>query len=67
VIESGGATVTTVIDSDFEADCCGVAASVTVSETLNVPAVVGVPAMSPVDALIERPAGNPLADQLYGV
>jgi hypothetical protein len=34
---------------------------------LNVPAVAGVPEITPVDALIARPAGNPLADQLYGV
>ncbi len=43
-----------------------VAASTTVTVTVEVPAVVGVPEMTPVPALIVRPAGSPVADQLYG-
>jgi len=40
------------------------AASLTVTTTLLlVPAVVGVPLITPVDALIVRPAGWPLTDQ----
>src|SRR5438552_1915982 len=35
--------------------------------TVEVPAVVGVPAMSPVVALIVRPAGSPLAPKLVGL
>jgi nitrate reductase beta subunit len=35
--------------------------SVAVTVTLGLPAVVGVPEISPVDELIDRPAGSPLA------
>ena len=35
--------------------------SVAVTVTLLVPAVVGVPEMSPVEELIDSPAGRPLA------
>jgi hypothetical protein len=41
--------------------------SVTVIDAVNVPVTVGVPVIAPVDALIFRPVGRPLADQLYGV
>ena len=35
--------------------------SVAVTVTLEVPAVVGVPVISPVEELIDRPAGSPVA------
>jgi hypothetical protein len=38
--------------------------SVTVNTTEDVPAVVGVPEMAPVDESMLRPAGNPVADQV---
>jgi hypothetical protein len=78
IVADGGATVTdatgagggggagaTVSVNDFETDCGGLAASLTVTETLNVPAMDAVPAMEPVEELIERPAGKPSADQVY--
>ena len=43
----------------------GVLESVTVIEGVLVPAAVGVPEIAP-DELIERPAGSPVADQVYG-
>ena len=46
----------------------GVVESVTVTTTLLlVPAVCGVPLITPVDELIDKPDGRPVADQLYGV
>src|SRR4051812_40176222 len=42
------------------------AASWAVTVTLDVPAVVGVPEMTPLDALSDRPAGSPVAVQVYG-
>src|SRR4051794_20659677 len=45
----------------------GLVLSVAVTVTLYVVAVVGVPEITPVEALIARPAGRPVADQLYGV
>ena len=36
--------------------------SVAVTVTRYVPAVVGVPVMEPVDELIDRPGGKPVAD-----
>jgi hypothetical protein len=36
--------------------------SVAVTVTLYVPAVVGVPEIRPVDELIDRPGGRPLAE-----
>src|SRR5437773_6549069 len=44
----------------------GVALSVTVAVTEKVPAVVGVPEMTPLDALIVRPGGSPVAANVYG-
>ena len=41
--------------------------SVTVTVTENVPDAVGVPDMTPLAALIVKPAGNPVADHAYGV
>ena len=42
------------------------AASFAVTVTFEVPAVVAVPEIVPVEALIDRPAGRPVADQEYG-
>src|SRR5256885_6254316 len=42
------------------------ALSRTVAVTEKVPAVVGVPGMTPLDALIDRPAGSPVAEKGYG-
>jgi len=54
-----------VRESVAEAVCCGVPESFTMTVTLAfVTAVVGVPVIAPVDALIESPAGNPEADQV---
>ena len=41
--------------------------SVTVTLALKAPETVGVPLITPVDEAIVRPAGNPVAVQLYGV
>ena len=38
-----------------------------VSETLKVPAIVGVPVIAPVDAFSVKPVGNPVADQVVMV
>jgi hypothetical protein len=69
VMESGvtaGAMVTEKVAEAVPA--VGVAESVTVTMTDDeVPAVVGVPVMAPVDESMLRPAGNPVADQVYGV
>src|SRR5689334_9480487 len=43
------------------------AESVAVTVTDDVAAVVGVPLMRPDELLIDRPAGRPVADQVYGV
>jgi hypothetical protein len=42
----------------------GAALSVTVTVTELVPAALGVPVICPVPALMLKPAGNPVADQL---
>src|SRR6185369_9211466 len=42
------------------------ALSVAVTVTFEVPAVVAVPEIVPVEELIDRPAGRPEADQVYG-
>ncbi len=47
--------------------CAGVVESVTVIDTVLVPAVVGFPLMAPLAASIVRPAGRPVADHVYGV
>ncbi len=47
--------------------CAGAVESVTVIDTVLVPAVVGVPLIAPVDASMVNPAGRPVADQVYGV
>ncbi len=41
--------------------------SFTVTFAVLVPEAVGVPLMTPVEALIVSPAGRPVADQVYGV
>jgi hypothetical protein len=43
----------------------GLVESVTVIEGVLVPAAVGVPEIAP-EELMLRPAGNPVADQVYG-
>src|SRR4051794_19285196 len=56
--------------STSESGCVSVppAASVTMRLTLYVPALaVGVPEITPVLELIDRPEGRPVADQVYGV
>jgi hypothetical protein len=45
----------------------GVVESVTVTTTLLVPGFWGVPLITPLDKLIDKPDGRPVADQLYGV
>src|SRR3954454_11111981 len=42
------------------------AVSRAVTITLKLPAAVGVPEIRPDDALIDRPVGRPVADQVYG-
>ena len=44
--------------------CCGVPESFAVIAAVVVPAVVGVPVMAPVDALMFSPAGRPVADHV---
>jgi hypothetical protein len=66
VIVSGD---TTVIESDAVAVAAvGVVESATITVNVEVPFTVGVPMISPLDELIERPAGNDpeLIDQVYG-
>jgi len=53
----------TVSASVLLTDCCvGAVESVTVSLTLLDPVVVGVPEITPLVALLARPAGRPVAD-----
>src|SRR5579872_7072934 len=47
-----------------EAEPCAPVVSLAVTVTLLVAAVVGVPVISPVLALIDSPAGRPVADQV---
>jgi hypothetical protein len=47
--------------------CVGFVESVTVTATVLVPAVVGLPVMAPLEASMLNPAGSPVADQVYGV
>src|SRR5580700_110839 len=58
-----------VSPSVTDALCLGADASVTVNLTCVVPAALcaGVPVIAPVDALIDRPLGSPLALNAYGV
>jgi len=57
------------IEKDSLADCAGELESVTCAVIEDVPDCVGVPAMSPVDAVSARPVGSepPAIDHLYGV
>jgi hypothetical protein len=64
VIESADVALLTVSVSVFEAVCCELLLSRTVTVTLNVPATVGVPKGAPLDELIDIPFGNPVADQV---
>ena len=45
-----------------DADPCAPVVSVAVTVTLEVPAVVGVPEIRPVEELIDSPAGSPVAE-----
>src|ERR1700722_14404147 len=56
-------------EKDSLADCAGELESVTCAVIEDVPDCVGVPAMSPVGAVSERPTGSdpPVIDHLYGV
>ena len=56
-----------VIENVFVPVCTGVDESVTVTTTLLlVPAAVGVPPITPVEALIDNPVGCPLKAQVNG-
>ena len=57
VIESVGVAAVTVSDNTFEAVCCGLLASQTVTVRLNVPETVGVPKTAPEEELIPMPLG----------
>jgi hypothetical protein len=56
-----------VMDRVAVAVCCGVPESFTVTLALLVPVTVGVPLITPLLALIDNPAGRPVADQVYDV
>jgi hypothetical protein len=56
-----------VIERVLFAVCTVLDESVTVTLALLVPPAVGVPVMAPVPALIDNPAGSPVADQCNGV
>ena len=47
--------------------CVGVVESVTVTTTVLAPEAVGDPDMAPVEASSVKPAGRPVADQVYGL
>ena len=64
VMAGGGAAV--LIVKDNVADPVP-AALVALNATLDVPAAVGVPEMTPVAVLTESPAGNPVALKLVGL
>jgi hypothetical protein len=55
IVSAFGATT---IEVDADAVCTGLPESVTVIAKLNVPLVVGVPEITPVDAEIVRPLGS---------
>ena len=63
----GGGVDTTMLNALVPV-CTGIVESVTRTVKLKVPAAVGVPEITPVPALSDRPVGNePLArDQVYG-
>src|SRR4051794_6164287 len=48
------------------AEPVALAVSLAVTVELNVPAADGVPEIRPVEELIDRPVGSPVADQVYG-
>jgi hypothetical protein len=56
-MESAWAEPETESESTFEADCCGLPPSRTVTVILNVPETVGVPKRAPVEAFIDMPLG----------
>jgi hypothetical protein len=53
-------------ESCFVAVNCGLFASLTVTATELVPLAVGVPLSRPDEAFSANPAGNPVADHVYG-
>jgi hypothetical protein len=57
-----------VIERAFVALCAGFSESVTLTVKLKVPEDVGVPEITPVEALMESPGGREpaLIDQVYG-
>ncbi len=62
---SGGGTI--VSEKVLMAVCgAGMLESCTVMVTELTPAATGVPVICPVEALIVKPAGSPVADQVYG-
>ena len=54
-----------VIGNDFGADWPEL--SLTVTATVPLPAVVGVPLITPLEAFKLRPSGRPVAVHVYGV
>jgi hypothetical protein len=56
-----------VTDQVNVVDAVSASESVAVTVTELVPAVIGVPEMTPVDELIERPAGRPVAPNVTGL
>ena len=57
------------MDSACVSVCGGLSLSVTCTVKLDVPAAVGIPLITPVDALMDNPTGSAPdeMDQLYGV
>jgi hypothetical protein len=53
-----------VIARFADAVCCGFPESFTVTFAVLVPGAVGVPLITPLLALIDNPAGRPVADQV---
>ena len=56
-----------VIEKGPEAVCCGVLESFTVMVALVVTMADGVPLITPVLEVIDKPAGRPVADHVKGV
>ena len=66
VVEMATGATTTIVRLLVAVIAVGVVESVTVTDTVLLPAAVGVPVMAPVDAFTVRPAGSPVAAHLYG-
>ena len=65
IVNSSGSALTVMSNWTESVAAVGVAESVTVAVTVDVPAVVGVPPITP-SLVSERPAGRPVMSQLYG-